>query len=88
MVAWASRLVFSPTVWLGIAIAGVSGVLFLAAAQLRRRGVGTRGRPPTSKRSAGADAELPARPSRGAAKAPVDDDMADIEAILKKHGIS
>ena len=37
---------------------------------------------------AGADAELPARPSRAPAKAPVDDDMADIEAILKKHGIS
>jgi hypothetical protein len=72
--AWAVRLVFSPVVWLGIAVAGVSVLLFAVSAGLRRRGGG---------RPAG-PAAVESRPGRAGA----DDDLADIEAILRKHGIS
>lgn len=81
LVDWAVRLVFSPTVWLGIALAGVSVMLFMLAAMLRRRGAASAGgrRP---KRS-----ELPEARSDGASAAETTD-LDDIEAILKKHGIS
>ncbi len=82
IVSWAVRLVFSPVVWLGIAVAGVSLMLFAVSAAMRARGVGT------SKRTAPAK-ELPDKPSRKRAEPAVQDkDMDDIEAILRKHGIS
>lgn len=80
-VTWATRLAFSPTVWIGVVLAGISVALFLTAGMLRRRGLGA-SRPRREK-------ALPADTSRAPAKAPQqDDDMADIEAILKRHGIS
>jgi hypothetical protein len=89
IVSWAAHLVFSPVVWLGIVTAGVSLMLFAITAAMRARGLGRVG-----KESGGKDKELPAerssKPARSSGKsaAPVDDDMADIEAILRKHGIS
>ncbi len=88
---WAASLVFNPLTWLGAILAGVSGVLFGASATMRRRGIGTRGRPaekgPREKRTAKrpTNARL-AGPSRRQAE-PIVDDLDDIEAILKKHGI-
>src|SRR4051794_10797340 len=41
VVSWAARLVFSPVVWLGITLAGVSVVLFGVSAAMRSRGVGS-----------------------------------------------
>jgi hypothetical protein len=77
---WALHLVFSPVVWLGIVLAGVSAVLFGAAAVLGSRRGGTP--PPPQVRSGS-----PRRRGAGAA-AIGDDDLGDIEAILRKHGIS
>ncbi|CAA9342239.1 MAG: hypothetical protein AVDCRST_MAG36-1452 [uncultured Nocardioidaceae bacterium] len=34
---WATRLVFSPVVWLGLAVAVVAAVLFLVSGAMRRR---------------------------------------------------
>jgi hypothetical protein len=91
VVNWAVRLVFSPVVWLGIVLAGVSAVLFGVSAAMRSRGAGS-----APERKPGA--ELPAKRSAAKAKGPAaavkakpagqDDDMDDIEAILRKHGIS
>lgn len=85
VVSWAVRVVFSPVVWLGIALAGVSVVLFVVSGALRSRGVGT------AARGTERGTELPAKPSRDRARRPgpavQDDDMDDIEAILRKHGI-
>jgi len=74
---WATHLVFSPVVWLGISLAGVSLVLFVLSGWMGAR-KGHRPEPGSK--------ELPMTPDRKAA-APVDNDMADIEAILRKHGI-
>ena len=40
---WAARLVFSPSVWLGIVVAGAAVVLWFVSGAMRARGVGTRG---------------------------------------------
>ena len=87
IVRWALHLTFSPLTWLGAGLAAVSVALFLLAGALGRRGVGTSGRAARS---------LPRGPSRASASrtgttsaTPArDDDMAEIEAILKRHGIS
>lgn len=75
--SWAARLVFSPAVWLGIVLAVVSGVLFVVSGVLRRRTAPRRAMPATADRGKGA-------PAVGGG----DDDMAEIEALLKKHGIA
>ena len=74
---WALRLVFSPVVWLGVVVAGTSAVLFVVSGVLRRRSPATR-RTGKEAKQVSAKSAPPA--------APVLDD--DIEAILKKHGIS
>ncbi len=74
--SWAARLVFNPTTWLGIVLAGVSVVLFGASSVMRRRSLGTREREPRTERK---QVEAPRQERL------VDD---DVSAILKKHGIS
>jgi hypothetical protein len=85
---WALHLVFSPVVWLGIVLTGVSVLLFGAATVVRNRGIGAvdgGGAPPPALGASGPRA--PAKPPKGSA-AIGDDDLGDIEAILRRHGIS
>ena len=92
---WATRLVFSPSVWLGVVLAGLGVLVFGTGRLLESRGIGTRGvapkEPRATRKAAAGDspgkAGLP--PGRRAESAPiVDDDLADIEAILRKRGIT
>ena len=85
--SWAVRLVFSPVVWAGIVLAGVSVVLFGVSAAMRNRGVGGRKKDGTKEKSLPAERSTPAAPRPAAKSAADDDDMDDIEAILRKHGI-
>jgi heme exporter protein D len=91
VVTWATRLVFSPVVWAGVAIAGVALVLLGVSAAMRSRGVGAAGRRALPADAAAAAAPAGAatpRPARGRTEPAVQDkDMDDIEAILRKHGI-
>jgi len=80
---WAIHLVFSPVVWLGIVLGGVSVVLFGASALLGRRGADAGG----GDRKAALDAPK-AKGRRSSGAGVLDDDLGDIEAILRKHGIS
>lgn len=86
---WATSLVFSPRVWIGIALAGTATLLLVVSGALRER---ERTRTQTEEphevkgRSTRRDKQLPA--SGGQPAAPLDDDMADIEAILRKRGIT
>lgn len=79
---WAVHLVFSPVVWLGIVLAGVSVVLFGASAVLSGRNGGRSTPPPAL------DAAPTRAVKRGKGAPAIDDDLGDIEAILRKHGIS
>ena len=83
---WALHLVFSPVVWLGIVLAGVSAVLFGASVLLggRRRGTA----PPRSLQPRSLEPPGPEAPARRGRPDPFEDDLGDIEAILRKHGIS
>ena len=82
---WLARLVFSPSVWLGMVVFVVAIVMIVGANALARRGS-----PEPSKKSRKA---APTGSSKAvAAPSPsdplIDDEMAEIQAILKKRGIS
>jgi hypothetical protein len=80
---WAVHLVFSPVVWIGIVLAGISAVLFGASALLGK------GRRADGDASAQPVMGRPRRAARSSGAAAIgDDDLGDIEAILRKHGIS
>ena len=96
IISWAAKLVFSPVVWLGIVIAAVAAALFVLSGVMRSRGIGIRDKD-ASVRSAGrkevSSGKTEGKPATGkkqpATKRHDDDieDMDDIEAILKRHGI-
>ena len=77
---WAASLVLSPFVWLGFVLAGVSVALFVVSGFLPARELG--GRP---EKTGHRGKQLP--PAGKGAPA-IDDDMAEIEALLRKRGIS
>lgn len=93
---WATGLVLDPRTWTGIGLAGLAVVLWVVSGILRDRQLARAQRGGQSseadadaggRRTAGGTPALPG--SAKPAGAPVlDDDMADIEAILKQRGIS
>ncbi|MET0999020.1 MAG: hypothetical protein ABWX73_09920 [Marmoricola sp.] len=99
VIDWAAKLVFSPVVWLGIIVAAVAALLWVASGVMRARGIGVRGE--GRKVSGSPTREVPAgqtskqsgtQRAQGSRKrsARTDDDiegMDDVEAILKKYGI-
>jgi hypothetical protein len=100
IVNWAAKLVFSPVVWLGIVVAGVAVALWVLSGFMRARGIGVRDPDPSVRSARGkavgagkaaekAPGAQPARKKPGAAKRGNDDieDLDEIEAILKRHGI-
>lgn len=79
---WATGLVFDVTTWLGVVLAGVS-VLLLGASRFvdRRRG---------GREAAAPDAADPLAVRRAGKAEPAiadDDDLAEVEAILRRRGI-
>jgi hypothetical protein len=79
---WALHLAFSPVNWLGIILAVLSVTCFVAAGFLSDRGVSAEKAP-----------DEPARKSlgKGTKKDPLfadDPELAEIEALLRKRGIS
>jgi hypothetical protein len=84
---WASHLVFSPIVWLGIVLAGMSAVLFGVSGALRNRQLGTTDRADEGKVSSPKRKGELGTPARKGEPA-IDDDLAEIEAILRKRGIT
>lgn len=80
---WAGGFVFSLSTWIGVGLAGLAAVLFGISAKVgdRRRPVDPAdGAPRKTKQVRSAE------PATGRA-APVDPDLAEIEALLKKRGI-
>jgi hypothetical protein len=85
---WALHVVLSPVVWLGITLAGVSLVLFVVTGVLRTKGIGRRARRGAVAEPKPAPQGLAAGKTTTSPAPAEDDDMADVEAILKRHGIS
>jgi hypothetical protein len=82
---WVVDFAFSPAAWLGIVLGGVSVVCFVVAGFLANRSVGA-----APAEQAPRSKEL--RRSRGAKADPVltdvDPELAEIEALLRKRGIT
>jgi hypothetical protein len=88
VVDWAVHLVFSPLVWLGFLIAALSVVLYVVSGVLKSRDIGSGPRTKRADRAAGPQ-ELPARrPSSSRRVVDEDPELAEIEALLRKRGIS
>ncbi len=84
---WATSLVFSPSTWTGIGLAGLGLVLILTSGLLRDRALGRAQGRGASQPRVGKTAPDTTRLPRGSSAAETDDDMSDIEALLKKRGI-
>ena len=88
VVDWGAGLVFSPSVWFGMALLGISATLFFVARILGSRSKDeTEPRPDRKRRREAGTPEL-SGPTASRGKPVIDDDLAEIEAILKKRGIS
>ncbi len=90
---WATHLAFSPKVWVGVVLAGLAALCLFVSGVLRERGRGDSD--PNASRSRSRlkadDTEDPRALGRGRhqkGEPVIDDDLAEIEAILKKRGIS
>ncbi|WP_188194023.1 cellulose synthase [Nonomuraea sp. SYSU D8015] len=98
VVTFVTSLVFNPTVWAGVAVAGLSAVLFVVSGVMRGRKL-SMGRKKTggdtpAQQPVQPGANKPAatagkpKPAVTAQKAGGDDDFSDIEELLKRRGIS
>jgi hypothetical protein len=85
---WATGLVFNVMTWAGIGLAGLAVVLFVVSGIVRDRQLGRAqgGTEPKATGSARKRDALPPSSGKGGGS-PIDDDLADIEALLKKRGI-
>jgi heme exporter protein D len=93
--AWGVRFAFNPFAWLGIGLAGVAVLVYGVGSLVRARGRSSaKGRPALGRENA--SRQVGGRRSRPPAGVPLpagqdddtSDDMTDVEAILKRHGIS
>ncbi len=95
VVGWAARIVFTPLVWLGISMMGLCLVLWVVGGIVAKRTSGKAKPAEAEAKPAAGQSRTPAvgsgkaaaQPKQQQAAAPVDDDMAEIEAMLKKRGI-
>jgi len=84
---WASKIIFSPAVWFGLSLLGFCIVLWVVGGMVARRSPAAKSKDVNAQSTANA---LPAK--KGTAKAartqpPIDEEMAEIEALLKSRGI-
>ncbi|GAA1606289.1 MULTISPECIES: hypothetical protein [Kribbella] len=102
VVSWAAHLIFSPTVWAGVALFGVSVVLYVVSGVARGRTpkekapkkpaspageLTSTGPAPASATTT--QAAAPSKgPSKGKAKQQESSEFDEIEDILKRHGIN
>ncbi|MGW7683906.1 hypothetical protein ACWGID_24415 [Kribbella sp. NPDC054772] len=101
-VSWVTHLIFSPTVWAGVALFGVSVVLYVVSGVARGRSGNQKKAEKTQKKPASPAGELTktgpapasaapaqaAKPSKGKAKQQESSEFDEIEDILKRHGIN
>jgi len=98
-VSWVTHLIFSPTVWAGVALFGVSVVLYVVSgvARGRRPEKAPKSKPAspageltaTGPAPASAAPAKAAKPSKGSkAKQQESSEFDEIEDILKRHGIN
>ncbi|GAA1139945.1 hypothetical protein GCM10009630_43520 [Kribbella jejuensis] len=103
VVSWAAHLIFSPTVWAGVALFGVSVVLYVVSGVARGRSPKEKAQKEKAQKKpaspagqltttgpapASATTAKAAKPSKGKAKQQESSEFDEIEDILKRHGIN
>jgi len=89
-----ASFIFSPKVWSGVIVAGVSALLFAVSGGLRRRRAGRApsAKPVAQPGAAGLPAPVPGKAVKPAkardSKGSDDDEFGDVAQILRRHGIS
>jgi membrane protein implicated in regulation of membrane protease activity len=88
IIGFLAGLVLNPLAWLGIVALGIAGVLFVAGQRLEGRSAGRKaaGAPDGTATKAVKGKQAKAVEGKKAQPA-VDDDMAEIEEILRRRGI-
>ena len=87
---WASKIILSPAVWFGLSLLGLCVVLWVVGGLIARRSTGAKSKAVSAESSASA---LPAKKSGKTSgktrqsEPPIDEEMAEIEALLKSRGI-
>jgi hypothetical protein len=89
---WASKIIFSPAVWFGLSLLGLCTVLWVVGGFIGRRSAAAKTKEVSGQSTANAlpakkgPAKKPAAKS-GGNQPPIDEEMAEIEALLKSRGI-
>jgi membrane protein implicated in regulation of membrane protease activity len=88
IIGFLAGLVLNPLAWLGVVALGIAGVLFVAGQRLEGRSAGRKATDAPDGAAAKAVKGKQARAVEGKKAQPaVDDDMAEIEEILRRRGI-
>ncbi len=93
VVQFAGSFVFSPKAWLGVALLGLSVLLFMASGGLplmrgrKRRNSAKAGKTQRSAHDGQAQVAVPAAGGKSAGQAD-DDDLGDVRDILRRRGIT
>jgi hypothetical protein len=85
--SWASKIILSPAVWFGLSLLGLCVVLWVVGGIVARRSPSAKSKAVNTETTANA---LPAKKGTrkaGQAQPPIDEEMAEIEALLKSRGI-
>jgi hypothetical protein len=88
---WASKIILSPAVWIGLSLLGLCVVLWVVGGLIARRSTNAKSKEVSAESTASA---LPAKKGSGKtsgktrqSEPPIDEEMAEIEALLKSRGI-
>ena len=86
---WASEIIFTPAIWFGLALLGLCLVLWIVGGIVARRVTAKKSRAASSS-AAGSLPATTATGRKGGTRQPappIDEEMAEIEALLKSRGI-
>ena len=84
---WASKIIFSPAVWFGLSLLGLCIVLWVVGGLIGRRSAAAKSKEVSAQSTAGALPTKKGATKSGRIQPPIDEEMAEIEALLKSRGI-
>jgi hypothetical protein len=86
--SWASKIIFSPAVWFGLSLLGLCIVLWVVGGFIGRRSAAAKSSEVSAQPTSSALPAKKAASKQGRSQQPpIDEEMAEIEALLKSRGI-